>query len=127
MFTAACFWSVGFFVGSAGIATDQLWLLYLGYGVIGGIGLGIGMITLIALTLGTAVAALVVRRRDLFSVIVAPPLVFVAVAVVNIGLAPSATLNAPTLATLLVRGFPAMGVATAVAVVISLGRLVAKR
>ncbi|MBB3676478.1 NADH:ubiquinone oxidoreductase subunit K [Modestobacter versicolor] len=91
------------------------------------IGLGLGMITLIALTLGTAVAALVVRRRDLFSVIVAPPLVFVAVAVVNIGLAPSATLNAPTLATLLVRGFPAMGVATAVAVVISLGRLVAKR
>ena len=45
MFTAACFWSVGFFVGSAGIATDQLWLLYLGYGVIGGIGLGIGYIS----------------------------------------------------------------------------------
>jgi MFS family permease len=45
MFTAACFWSVGFLVGSVGIATDQLWLLYLGYGVIGGIGLGIGYIS----------------------------------------------------------------------------------
>ena len=32
-------------VGSAGIASGQLWLLYLGYGVIGGIGLGIGYIS----------------------------------------------------------------------------------
>jgi hypothetical protein len=91
------------------------------------IGLGLGMITLIALTLGSAIAALVVRRRDLVSVVVAPPLVFVVVAVVNIALAPSAPLNAATLATLLVRGFPAMGVATAVAAVIALGRLVARR
>jgi len=45
MFTAACFWSVGFLVGAAGIATNQLWLLYLGYGVLGGIGLGIGYIS----------------------------------------------------------------------------------
>jgi MFS family permease len=45
MFTAACFWSLGFLVGSAGIATDQLWLLYLGYGFLGGIGLGIGYIS----------------------------------------------------------------------------------
>ena len=35
----------GFLVGAAGIATSQLWLLYLGYGVIGGIGLGIGYIS----------------------------------------------------------------------------------
>jgi MFS family permease len=45
MFTAALFWSSGFLIGSAGIATDQLWLLYLGYGFIGGIGLGIGYIS----------------------------------------------------------------------------------
>jgi MFS family permease len=45
MFTAACFWSTGFLVGALGIATGQLWLLYLGYGVIGGIGLGIGYIS----------------------------------------------------------------------------------
>jgi MFS family permease len=45
MVVAALCWSVGFLVGAAGIATQQLWLLYLGYGVIGGIGLGIGYIS----------------------------------------------------------------------------------
>jgi MFS family permease len=45
MFTAACCWASGFLVGAAGIATGQLWLLYLGYGVIGGVGLGIGYIS----------------------------------------------------------------------------------
>ena len=45
MLAAAACWGVGFMVGSAGIATGQLWLLYLGYGVIGGIGLGIGYIS----------------------------------------------------------------------------------
>jgi MFS family permease len=45
MFTSACFWAAGFAVGALGIATGQLWLLYLGYGVIGGIGLGIGYIS----------------------------------------------------------------------------------
>jgi hypothetical protein len=91
------------------------------------IGLGLGTITLIALTAGTAVATLAVRRRDLLSVVVAPPLVFVAVAMVNIGLAPSASLNLPTLATLLVRGFPAMGIATGAALLLALFRLVTRR
>ncbi|MEJ7833183.1 MAG: OFA family MFS transporter [Nocardioides sp.] len=45
MVAAALFWATGFLVGAAGIATNQLWLLYLGYGVIGGIGLGIGYIS----------------------------------------------------------------------------------
>jgi MFS family permease len=45
MAAAALCWSAGFLVGGAGIATDQLWLLYLGYGVLGGIGLGIGYIS----------------------------------------------------------------------------------
>ena len=45
MFTSACFWATGFLVGALGIQTGQLWLLYLGYGVIGGIGLGIGYIS----------------------------------------------------------------------------------
>ena len=45
MVTSACFWATGFLVGALGIATGQLWLLYLGYGVIGGIGLGIGYIS----------------------------------------------------------------------------------
>ena len=45
MFVSACFWAAGFLVGALGIGTGQLWLLYLGYGVIGGIGLGIGYIS----------------------------------------------------------------------------------
>lgn len=45
MFTSACFWASGFLVGALGIATSQLWLVYLGYGFIGGIGLGIGYIS----------------------------------------------------------------------------------
>ncbi|HEV7651587.1 MAG TPA: OFA family MFS transporter [Actinophytocola sp.] len=45
MFTAACFWASGFLIGAVGIATSQLWLVYLGYGFIGGIGLGIGYIS----------------------------------------------------------------------------------
>ncbi|MDP9396348.1 MAG: OFA family MFS transporter [Actinomycetota bacterium] len=42
--SAAC-WVTGFLVGALGISTRQLWLVYLGYGVIGGIGLGIGYIS----------------------------------------------------------------------------------
>jgi MFS family permease len=45
MFTAACFWGSGFLVAALGIVAGQLWLVYLGYGVIGGIGLGIGYIS----------------------------------------------------------------------------------
>lgn len=45
MLAAAVCWGVGFVVGSVGISSGQLWLLYLGYGVIGGIGLGIGYIS----------------------------------------------------------------------------------
>ncbi|MEV6636776.1 OFA family MFS transporter [Actinoplanes sp. NPDC051470] len=45
MFVSASFWATGFLVGALGIGTGQLWLLYLGYGVIGGIGLGIGYIS----------------------------------------------------------------------------------
>jgi MFS family permease len=45
MVTAGAFWVVGFFVATLGIATGQLWLVYAGYGFIGGIGLGIGYIS----------------------------------------------------------------------------------
>jgi MFS family permease len=45
MFVSACFWAAGFCVGALGIATTQLWLVYLGYGFLGGIGLGIGYIS----------------------------------------------------------------------------------
>ena len=42
---AACLWGMGFIVGGAGIHFHQLWLLYLGYGVLGGCGLGLGYIS----------------------------------------------------------------------------------
>ncbi|MDN5774165.1 MAG: OFA family MFS transporter [Brevibacterium aurantiacum] len=45
MVAAGTCWVIGFFVASLGIMTGQLWLVYLGYGVIGGIGLGIGYIS----------------------------------------------------------------------------------
>jgi MFS family permease len=45
MFLAALCWSGGFGVAALGIATEQLWLVYLGYGVLGGIGLGIAYIS----------------------------------------------------------------------------------
>lgn len=42
---AACCWGGGFIIGGLGILTHQLWLLYLGYGVIGGCGLGLGYVS----------------------------------------------------------------------------------
>ncbi|TYL51957.1 OFA family MFS transporter [Nocardioides sp. BGMRC 2183] len=48
MFTAACCWASGFVVAAGGVAlggTLGLWVVYLGYGVIGGIGLGLGYIS----------------------------------------------------------------------------------
>ena len=44
-FLAAICWGGGFMIGGIGILTGQLWLLYLGYGVIGGIGLGLGYVS----------------------------------------------------------------------------------
>src|SRR6185436_9146469 len=42
---AALCWGGGFLVGGLGIWLHQLWLLYLGYGVIGGCGLGLGYVS----------------------------------------------------------------------------------
>ncbi len=43
--TAACCWGGGFLLGSFGITLHQLWLVYLGYGVVGGVGLGLGYVS----------------------------------------------------------------------------------
>lgn len=42
---AAVCWGGGFLIGGLGILAHQLWLLYLGYGVIGGCGLGLGYVS----------------------------------------------------------------------------------
>lgn len=44
-FVAACCWSGGLLVSALGIYLHQLWLFWLGAGVIGGIGLGLGYIS----------------------------------------------------------------------------------
>ena len=45
MFTAALCWAGGFVVSAIGVYLHALWIVYLGYGVLGGIGLGIGYIS----------------------------------------------------------------------------------
>ncbi len=42
---AAFCWGGGFMIGSFGIASHQLWMIYLGYGVLGGCGLGLGYVS----------------------------------------------------------------------------------
>jgi len=45
MFTAALCWAGGFFISAIGVYVHNLWLIYGGYGVLGGIALGIGYIS----------------------------------------------------------------------------------
>jgi MFS family permease len=45
MVLATVFWVSGFLVASLGVTVGQLWIVYLGYGFLGGIGLGIGYIS----------------------------------------------------------------------------------
>ena len=45
MFVAACCFGGGFWIAALGVFLHQIWLVYLGYGVIGGIGLGLGYVS----------------------------------------------------------------------------------
>jgi len=45
MFTSALCWAGGFFISAVGVYIHNLWLIYLGYGFLGGIGLGLGYIS----------------------------------------------------------------------------------
>jgi len=45
MFTSALLFGGGLLIASGGVALHQLWIVYLGYGVVGGCGLGIGYIS----------------------------------------------------------------------------------
>ncbi|MDA0829968.1 MAG: OFA family MFS transporter [Proteobacteria bacterium] len=45
MFAAALCWSGGFLVSALGMLLHNIWFVYLGYGVLGGIGLGLGYIS----------------------------------------------------------------------------------
>jgi MFS family permease len=45
MFASALCWAGGFFLSALGVYLHKLWIIYLGYGVLGGIGLGLGYIS----------------------------------------------------------------------------------
>ncbi len=45
MFTAALCWSIGFLISAFGVYIHNLWVIYFGYGLVGGCGLGIGYIS----------------------------------------------------------------------------------
>ena len=45
MFTAGLCWAGGFLLSAVGVYVHNIWLIYLGYGVLGGIGLGVGYIS----------------------------------------------------------------------------------
>ena len=45
MFVSALCFSTGFFLSALGVAFHAIWLLYLGYGLVGGCGLGLGYIS----------------------------------------------------------------------------------
>ncbi len=86
---------------------------------------GLGLITTAGLVIAAALATLLVRRRDLATVVVSPPLVYIAAAL--IGTALTSSVGLAGIATLLIRGFPAMALATGAALVIALLRMAARR
>jgi MFS family permease len=45
MFTAALCWAGGFLISAFGVYIHNLWIIYFGYGILGGFGLGIGYIS----------------------------------------------------------------------------------
>src|ERR1700691_6352440 len=45
MFVSGLFWAAGFFVSAIGVYLHMLWIIYLGYGVLGGVRLGLGYIS----------------------------------------------------------------------------------
>jgi hypothetical protein len=87
-------------------------------------GSSLRLIFAVGLVLGTLVAALLVVRRDLLTVVFAPPLVFLAASAVAVLLGRGDTGGGLIdLATSwLVYGFPSMAIATAVALVVYLVR-----
>src|SRR5215475_344403 len=45
MFASATCFALGFFISYFGVIWHQLWIIYFGYGLVGGIGLGLGYIS----------------------------------------------------------------------------------
>ena len=87
----------------------------------------LGLGTLVMLAAGSVLACWLVRRRGLLTVVFAAPLVYLAVSAAAAALAPTLSFSAAGIAAGVVFGFPAMAVATALAVVIAALRQVTGR
>ena len=48
MFASACCFGAGFLIAALGVRMHWLWLIYFGYGIVGGIGLGLGYLAPVA-------------------------------------------------------------------------------
>lgn len=85
----------------------------------------LGLMTTVGLTVGAALAALTTRKRDLMSVMVAPPLVYAAIAAVVLLM--SGEVRLTRVADMAIRGFPVMALATGVAALIAGIRLMTSK
>ncbi|WP_106848517.1 DUF6542 domain-containing protein [Blastococcus sp. Marseille-P5729] len=85
----------------------------------------LGLLTTVGLTVGAALAALATRKRDLMSVMVAPPLVYAGIA--SVVLLMSGEVRLTRVADMAIRGFPVMALATGVAAVIAGIRLITSK
>jgi hypothetical protein len=86
----------------------------------------------VALVVGAVLAALLVRTKDLFTVVVAPPMIYMLVSLLatiphSNGAFGSKAKFTGTLANWLVYGFPEMAAATGLALVIAVIRLLMRR
>src|SRR6202050_315378 len=45
MFTSALCWAIGFLISAVGVYVHNIWVIYFGYGLVGGIGFGLGYIS----------------------------------------------------------------------------------
>lgn len=95
-------------------------------------GTGLRRAFAIALVLGAVLAALLVRTKDLFVVVVSPPLIYILVSLLATiphanGAFDSKTKFSALLANWLVYGFPEMAAATGLAAAIAVIRVLAKR
>lgn len=77
----------------------------------------IGLFGAIGLSVGAAFAALITRKRDLLSVLVAPPIVYAVIGGLVL-MVSSRPVNVTSVAQLAINGFPAMAIATGLAAVI---------
>lgn len=86
----------------------------------------LGVFTGIGLCIGAFFAALVTRKLDLLSVIVAPPIVYALFGVLLIWLSPT-TVDKYSLAEIAIAGFPWMALATGIALLIGGVKLMTTR